>query len=81
MQRVNYTYPGATKQALFDITVQCSLSSRVAVIGPNGAGKSTLVKLLTGEIESEVRMAGKYIVKMSHSFHHVLARLITSSWD
>ena len=55
MQRVNYTYPGCTKQALFDITVQCSLSSRVAVIGPNGAGKSTLIKLLTGELEPEVR--------------------------
>lgn len=54
MMGVSFQYPGATKIAVQNITVQCSLSSRVAVIGPNGAGKSTLIKLLTGELEATV---------------------------
>eukprot|EP00270_Netrium_digitus_P002375 TRINITY_DN126_c0_g1_i4.p1 TRINITY_DN126_c0_g1~~TRINITY_DN126_c0_g1_i4.p1 ORF type:complete len:795 (-),score=302.14 TRINITY_DN126_c0_g1_i4:217-2286(-) len=76
MQRVNFTYPGASKVAVSDITVQCSLSSRVAVIGPNGAGKSTIVKLLTGEIEATEGVVWKHpnlrvAYVAQHAFHHV----------
>jgi len=50
MQHVNYTYPGASKPSLHDVSCALSLSSRVAIIGANGAGKSTLIKILTGEV-------------------------------
>jgi elongation factor 3 len=30
---------------LYDITIRCSLGSRVACVGKNGAGKSTMIKL------------------------------------
>ncbi|OAA60260.1 mRNA-nucleus export ATPase [Niveomyces insectorum RCEF 264] len=50
MTNVSYTYPGAAKPSLSDVSCQLTLSSRVAIIGPNGAGKSTLIKLLTGEV-------------------------------
>jgi elongation factor 3 len=40
MTNINFTYPGASRQAIFNVSLQCSLNSRVAVIGPNGAGKS-----------------------------------------
>ena len=36
---------------LIDVSIQCSLASRVAVVGVNGAGKSTLVKLMVGELK------------------------------
>lgn len=48
--QVSFTWPGASKQQLTDITCRVSLGSRVAVLGANGAGKSTLIKLLTGEL-------------------------------
>jgi len=51
MRHVNFQYPTSKVQQLYDITLQVSLSSRVAVLGPNGSGKSTLVKLLVGETE------------------------------
>ncbi len=35
------------------VSIQCSLASRVAVVGVNGAGKSTLVKLMVGELEPD----------------------------
>ncbi|GME99085.1 unnamed protein product [Ambrosiozyma monospora] len=50
MSNVTFTYPGAPKPSLKDVSCSLSLSSRVAVLGPNGAGKSTLIKLLTGEL-------------------------------
>ncbi|KAI9800706.1 MAG: hypothetical protein M1825_004028 [Sarcosagium campestre] len=50
MSNVSYTYPGADKPSLFNVSCSLSLSSRTAILGGNGAGKSTLIKLLTGEV-------------------------------
>ena len=33
MQKVGFTYPGAAKATLRDVTVRCNLNSRVAVLG------------------------------------------------
>jgi elongation factor 3 len=49
MQNCSYTYPGASKPSMYDVSCQLTLSSRTAIIGGNGAGKSTLIKMLTGE--------------------------------
>src|SRR5258708_27762149 len=51
MRKVGFQYPRQPVQQVYAISLQVSLSSRVAVLGPNGSGKSTLVKLLTGEME------------------------------
>ncbi|KAJ3217495.1 translational elongation factor EF-1 alpha [Dinochytrium kinnereticum] len=76
MSKVGYTYPGAAKQSLFDITLQCSLNSRVAVVGPNGAGKSTMIKVLTGEAEPQEGEVYKHpnlriAYVAQHAFHHI----------
>ena len=76
MVHCTYTYPGATKPSLFDVSVQLSLSSRVGVIGPNGAGKSTMIKLLTGEASPQEGTSWRhpnlrigYVAQ--HAFHHL----------
>jgi len=76
MRHVTFQYPGSAKPQLHDVTLQVSLSSRVAVLGPNGAGKSTLVKLLVGETESQQGEVWKhpnlvigYVAQ--HAFHHI----------
>ncbi|KAI8988549.1 P-loop containing nucleoside triphosphate hydrolase protein [Mycotypha africana] len=76
MKNVDFQYPGSDKKQLLDITMQCSLASRVAVIGPNGAGKSTLIKLLTGEIEAQTGTVWKHpnlriAYVAQHAFHHI----------
>ncbi|KAF7729757.1 translational elongation factor EF-1 alpha [Apophysomyces ossiformis] len=76
MKNVDFQYPGTQKKQLIDISMQCSLASRVAVIGPNGAGKSTLIKLLTGEIEAETGTVWKHpnlriAYVAQHAFHHI----------
>ncbi|KAI7899717.1 P-loop containing nucleoside triphosphate hydrolase protein [Cokeromyces recurvatus] len=76
MKNVDFQYPGSSKKQLIDISMQCSLASRVAVIGPNGAGKSTLIKLLTGELESEVGTVWRHpnlriAYVAQHAFHHI----------
>jgi len=78
MTNITFTYPGAPKAQLENVTVRVSLSTRAACIGANGAGKSTMIKLLTGELEADVgsgevwkhpncRVA--YVAQ--HAFHHI----------
>merc|ERR1712174_133686 len=76
MNKCTFTYPGNEKPTLFDITVQASLSSRVACIGENGAGKSTMIKLLVGEIEPQIGDVWKHpnariAYVAQHAFHHI----------
>jgi elongation factor 3 len=78
MTNITFTYPGTPKPQLKNVTVRCSLSSRVACVGVNGAGKSTMIKLLTGELAPDegsgevwkhpnARVA--YVAQ--HAFHHI----------
>jgi elongation factor 3 len=77
MRQVGFQYPTAKTQQLYDITLQVSLSSRVAVLGPNGSGKSTLVKLLIGDTEpnrgGEVWKHPNLVIGYvaQHAFHHI----------
>ncbi|TBU52487.1 hypothetical protein BD310DRAFT_981846 [Dichomitus squalens] len=58
MRKVGFQYSTQANQQLYDITLQVSLSSHVAVLGPNGSGKSCLstfslathAPLLTGSV-------------------------------
>lgn len=76
MTNCSYTYPGASKPSLHNVSCQLSLSSRTAIIGGNGAGKSTLIKLLTGEtvptsgrVEKHPNLRIGYIKQ--HALEHV----------
>ncbi|KAI4112397.1 MAG: hypothetical protein LQ345_006450 [Seirophora villosa] len=76
MTNCSYTYPGASKPSLQDVTCNLTLSSRTAIIGANGAGKSTLIKLLTGEtipqtgkVEKHPNLRIGYIKQ--HALEHV----------
>ncbi|GAA5976987.1 hypothetical protein JCM11641_002216 [Rhodosporidiobolus odoratus] len=77
MRHVGFQYPGSPAQQLYDISLQVSLSSRVAVLGPNGSGKSTLVKLLVsetepnkgGEVWKHPNLVVGYVAQ--HAFHHI----------
>jgi elongation factor 3 len=77
MRKVGFQYPGSAVQQLHDITLQVSLSSRVAVLGPNGSGKSTLVKLLIGDMEpnkgGEIWKHPNLVIGYvaQHAFHHI----------
>lgn len=77
MRDVSFQYPTSLVQQLYNVTLQVSLSSRVAILGPNGSGKSTLVKLLTGETEPNMggtvwkhpNLVIGYVAQ--HAFHHI----------
>ncbi|KAF9436851.1 hypothetical protein BGZ76_002774 [Entomortierella beljakovae] len=76
MTNCTFTYPGASKPSMHNVSIQLSLSSRVGVIGPNGAGKSTMIKLLTGESTPQEGTVWKhpnlrigYVAQ--HAFHHL----------
>ncbi len=48
LDHVTYTYPGATRPALRDISLDLPTGEVVLLVGPSGAGKSTLLRCLNG---------------------------------
>jgi elongation factor 3 len=75
-KNVFFQYPLAPQPQLIDVSIQCSLASRVAVVGVNGAGKSTLVKLMVGELEPDQGFIEKHpnlrvAYVAQHAFAHI----------
>ena len=76
MTDVTYQYPTRDTPTVTDISLMCSLSSRVSVVGANGAGKSTAIKLLIGELKPSSGKVWKnegsriaYVAQ--HAFQHL----------
>merc|ERR1711959_523041 len=76
MKNVTFQYPTRDTPTVFDINLEASRVSRVAVIGANGAGKSTAIKLLTGEliptkgeVERHPNLRMAYVAQ--HAFQHL----------
>jgi len=75
-KNVFFQYPTAPFPQLIDVSIQCSLASRVAVVGVNGAGKSTLVKLMVGELEPDQGVIERHpnlrvAYVAQHAFTHI----------
>jgi iron complex transport system ATP-binding protein len=47
---VRYRYPGASRDALTDVSLSVGLGEFHAVLGPNGSGKTTLVRMALGAL-------------------------------
>ena len=48
LQRLSYTYPGAARPALAEVSLALPRGELMALVGRSGAGKSTLVDILIG---------------------------------
>ncbi len=51
LENVSYTYPGADKPTLSQISFSISPGEKVGIVGMTGAGKTTLVDILLGLLE------------------------------
>ena len=46
-ENVTFAYPGATEEALTDVSLHLGPGRKLALVGENGSGKTTLIKLMT----------------------------------
>lgn len=52
LKQVSYTYAGASKKALTNVTLTIKKGETVGVIGASGSGKSTLIDILLGLLKA-----------------------------
>lgn len=57
VQGVSYRYPGATTDALTDVSLHVHAGELHAVLGPNGSGKTTLLRVALGAVPPRVGTA------------------------
>jgi len=48
VERLTFSYPGATDDAISDVSLSIQPGQSVALVGPSGAGKTTLADLILG---------------------------------
>jgi ATP-binding cassette subfamily B protein len=60
LDRVSFTYPGAPRPALQNVSVRVPAKTTLGVVGPTGSGKTTLLNLLGRmfEAQGEIRLDG-----------------------
>lgn len=66
LDKVSYRYPGSSKWALSDMSLEIPQGSFFALLGPNGAGKTTLLRLLCGRFcgfTGKIEIAESYVAK------------------
>lgn len=67
LRGVTYSYPGAARPAVQDVSLTVHEGECVGIIGQNGSGKSTLVKLVTGLLRpssGEIRYRGEDLTSL-----------------
>src|SRR5438445_11703802 len=73
---VSYRYPGASRDALTDVSLSIGLGEFHAVLGPNGSGKTSLVRIALGPITPLVGRGDIDSRSASSSPRRDLARLV-----
>ena len=73
---VSYRYPGASRDALSQVSLSVGPREFHAVLGPNGSGKTTLVRIALGGLTPLVGRADVIGRPASHWLRQELARLV-----
>ena len=70
-KNLTYTYPGAAKPSIADVSIKVEKGEFVLITGPSGCGKTTLCRCFNGlvphfyngELKGEITVAGEDILK------------------
>ena len=67
LDHVKFTYPGAQREVIDDLSLTLHPGEKLALLGPSGTGKSTLLKLILGDetpTSGQVTLNGEPIARL-----------------
>ncbi|WP_407886846.1 thiol reductant ABC exporter subunit CydC [Levilactobacillus sp. N40-8-2] len=67
LDHVKFTYPGAAREVIDDLSITLHPGEKLALLGPSGTGKSTLLKLMLGDetpTSGQVTLNGEPIARL-----------------
>jgi ABC-type bacteriocin/lantibiotic exporter with double-glycine peptidase domain len=75
IDRISFSYSGATRKSLSEVSLQVSRGEAVGIVGASGAGKSTLVDVMLGLFkpqEGQILINGKPLVEVRRSWQDTI---------
>ncbi len=78
LEKVSFSYPGQTENAVDEVTVHVRPGELVAILGKTGSGKSTLLQLMDGLVrprKGEIFFDGKNILDQSFRMKELRAKV------
>lgn len=75
---VSFTYPGAQRRVLTDLSLDLHAHEKLALLGPSGTGKSTLLKLILGDEQpthGQVQLNGVPVAQLQQQRAHLFGVL------
>ncbi|NLN45006.1 MAG: ATP-binding cassette domain-containing protein, partial [Clostridiaceae bacterium] len=63
IQKLRFTYPGAARPALSDVTLEIEKGGFVVLCGTTGSGKSTLLRHMKPELAPHGRRQGEILFR------------------
>ncbi len=68
LERVSFSYPGADRPAVDDLTVNIAAGQLVALVGPSGAGKTTITALISRFADPQ---SGRILIDDDHDLREI----------
>ncbi len=73
LKNINFSYPGTSKQALNNISIEIPVNTTIGLVGATGSGKTTIIDIVLGllePVEGVIEVDGMDLAKLNKTSWH-----------